>query len=134
MQTINICGIEDCGVFTGSKTNNGIYRISRVSPSCSQKIYASFSGCIRDAKLANDFIHNDFEHSNHTRAYIGEWHSHPEDIPKPSSIDKMAIRKIYESVKSPFDIVLFAIIGRKHIYWGLYDGAHFSELKQIDVV
>ena len=84
--------------------------------------------------MANDFIQEEFERSNHTRAYIGEWHSHPEDMPKPSVVDKLAIKKIYESVKSPFDIVLFAIIGWKKIYWGMYDGNRFSELEHINII
>ena len=49
--------------------------------------------------------------SNGEVSYLGEWHTHPEDIPKPSGID------IYEwqNIRSKRNyLVVFLIIGRKN--------------------
>ena len=87
-------GNEQCGVLTGSKINDKTYRISKVSPPCVAS--NTRCRCERDAKMANEFIKNDYEQSNHTRTYIGEWHTHPEPYPHPSWTDFSSIVSNFE--------------------------------------
>lgn len=122
---------EDCGVLVGSLTTDGKYRISKVSPSCSEKSKASRCGCIRNAAKANAFVQSEFENSNFTRVYFGEWHTHPERIPQPSKTDKAAIVDIFNRSTLPIEIVFLAIAGWDKIYWGYYDG---YTLKKVDVI
>jgi integrative and conjugative element protein (TIGR02256 family) len=69
------------------------------------------------------FVRNDVRHFNYFQwiqsrinkniTYIGEWHTHPEDDPKPSSIDL----KEWDFIKSTRSYpILFMIIGRKNFY------------------
>ena len=78
-------GDELCGVLTGSQIDERTFRVSKVSPPCVAR--NSRCGCERDAVKANTFIKKDYEASEHTRVYIGEWHTHPEMKPNYSQID-----------------------------------------------
>jgi integrative and conjugative element protein (TIGR02256 family) len=55
-----------------------------------------------------------FKSSNGHFQYIGEWHTHPEDIPSPSSIDVNSWRG---SIQTPHSMVVM-IIGRRNIWIG----------------
>lgn len=82
-----------------------------------------------DRAKANAFIMTDYERSNHTRVYIGEWHTHPEDIPSPSSVDVSSIKNSFWQNDLPFkNCILMVIIGRKEIYWGLYNGSVLKKM------
>lgn len=55
-----------------------------------------------------------WEESNHTKTYLGEWHTHRQTIPIPSFIDTRdwkRISKIELNYKQPF----FVIIGKEKI-------------------
>ncbi|PMR71711.1 hypothetical protein CR158_10700 [Halomonas heilongjiangensis] len=56
-----------------------------------------------------------WEHSNHEVGYLGEWHTHPEDHPKPSSTDLKGWMKVIRDGHSPF--CLFIIVGKKTSYY-----------------
>jgi integrative and conjugative element protein (TIGR02256 family) len=61
--------------------------------------------------------------------YIGEWHTHPENFPSPSSVDVSSIMDSFKRNDRPLkDFILMAIVGREDIYWGFYDGI---ELKRV---
>ncbi|WP_255495455.1 Mov34/MPN/PAD-1 family protein [Dysgonomonas sp. 521] len=80
-------GNENGGILLGSEINEKYYRINRVSEPCMLIDRSSKCGCIRNANKANEIIKREFESSNHTRFYLGEWHTHPEDNPTPSTVD-----------------------------------------------
>ena len=46
--------------------------------------------------------------------YLGDWHTHPEDNPAPSFIDKLGWRKMKKSNQGPD--VMFVIVGRSNWY------------------
>lgn len=127
----NSTNVEDCGVFTGSLTQTGIYRINRISPSCSVNDTKSPRMCVRDANIANEFIKQDYEASNQTRVYIGEWHTHPEENPTPSGLDLTSIIDIFKNSVLPFNFLFFAIVGYKSIFWGYYNGHKIFRLTNI---
>lgn len=82
---------------------------------------------MRDAFKANEFIKEDFEKSDHTRIYIGEWHTHPENNPRPSSVDIDSIIEIYNKSEIVTDGVILIIVGTKSNYYGFYDGKSMKE-------
>jgi integrative and conjugative element protein (TIGR02256 family) len=50
--------------------------------------------------------------SGGSRNYLGEWHSHPEDVPAPSDIDIENWHRIIAQTVCEQDFLLFAIVGR----------------------
>ena len=61
----------------------------------------------------NDILKEKWKKSNHTKMYLGEWHTHPQDIPSPSSEDIDNWVKLMERSKTESEILMFIIIGRK---------------------
>lgn len=53
--------------------------------------------------------------SEGTCNYLGEWHTHPEDHPRPSGIDLQNWRRLVKNSKQQFDGLFFLIVGRKTI-------------------
>ncbi|EGU40157.1 putative metal-dependent protease of the PAD1/JAB1 superfamily [Vibrio ichthyoenteri ATCC 700023] len=53
-----------------------------------------------------------FSLSNGTQQYIGEWHTHPEDIPSPSFTDKFSWLR-YISSQKPMVVL---IVGREQVW------------------
>lgn len=51
-----------------------------------------------------------------TETYVGEWHTHPEDVPIPSSIDRGTWREITMKRSVP---AVFIIMGRAGIWGGI---------------
>lgn len=54
--------------------------------------------------------------SEHTMDWVGEWHSHPEDAPRPSSIDLNSWRGIVRDRGAP---MVFLIVGYSARWVGL---------------
>lgn len=53
--------------------------------------------------------------SGGTIRYLGEWHTHPEDHPRPSSIDKIEWRKL-AAAREDGSPLLAIIVGRKGLH------------------
>lgn len=120
---------EDCGILFGSQVSEDKIRINSVSESCSIQTSARKCSCELDVTKANILIADEYEKSNHTRFYIGEWHTHPEDNPSPSSRDINSIKQSYaKNIIAIQNLIIMAIVGRKSICWKKYDGAKISEI------
>ena len=124
-------GDELCGVLTGSQIDERTFRVSKVSPPCVAR--NSRSGCERDAVKANTFIKKDYEASEHTRVYIGEWHTHPEQNPHPSQTDYASIIKSFASAQLSVPLLIMIIVGTEHIFFNVYDGGLFKEIEPVIV-
>ena len=66
---------------------------------------------IRKKDPSNEAIRRAWENSDGTVNYLGEWHTHDEDMPTPSSTDKNLIREVVEDKSSLFDDIFMLIIG-----------------------
>ena len=69
-----------------------------------------------------------FEDSKGRYHYLGEWHTHPEDVPFPSMIDNESWRK---NLVSQEPLVLL-IVGRKNIWLGKKDKQLIVSLKVVE--
>ena len=121
----NYCQVEGNeigGILTGSIISEKRIRISNVSMPCSIKRFANRYKFVRDAAKANEFIKRDFEQSVHTRVYVGEWHTHPEENPSPSSVDIDSIVDIYNRSDIVINGVFLIIVGLKSNYYGFCNG------------
>lgn len=50
---------------------------------------------------------------------LGDWHTHPEPVASPSSLDVVVIQEIYRSSKNPGSGFLLAIVGTRPLEEGL---------------
>lgn len=115
-------GTESGGVLLGKILEDNTIIVCDCSKPCiSGK--ASYAGFYRSADKANKIIEQAFIDSGGRLIYVGEWHTHPEDSPTPSNVDKHSLEDIYNSVKNFYpDVLVYIIIGKKSNYYGYYDG------------
>ena len=67
-----------------------------------------------------------------TMAYLGLWHTHPEDDPTPSSIDRTDWQQTVARDTFEGNHLFFPIIGRRHIrVWCLNRRGSFRELREL---
>ena len=121
-------GAERPGVMVGSVIGENKYRINRISPPL-VKGNASHTGCERDGEAANAYVLSQYELSEHTRIYLGEWHTHPEDEPIPSGRDISSIMEISCLPDMCLPFVILCIIGRTGNYWGAIVNNELHDLK-----
>jgi integrative and conjugative element protein (TIGR02256 family) len=120
-------GNELCGVLMGAQVGDKHYRISKISPPCVKK--HTRYGCERDAAMANQFIEEDYEQSEHTRFYIGEWHTHPENTPMPSALDCSSIKDIYQTASLVMPFLFMIIVGLNCFHICVYNGKVFKKIE-----
>lgn len=78
---------------------------------------------------ANRAIRKYWEGSSGTCNYLGEWHSHPENVPVPSCIDYRNWRRLLIKSVIDQDFLLFVIVGRVELrLWELRAGSKSPEL------
>lgn len=67
--------------------------------------------------------------------YLGDWHSHPEYKPSPSSIDVITAKKLFRTSKSELRNFLMVIVGTSEnasdLYVALVNGRRVRRLTQI---
>lgn len=89
----------------------------------------------RDIQSRGRFIRQDPGHikasrkigkiSKNLRTYMGEWHTHPQSIPQPSSVDLASWKSIEIEIGSP---LVFIIVGIKDTYGCYLDSSHIRKL------
>lgn len=73
-------------------------------------------------------IEQHWHESEGTCNYLGEWHTHPEDHPRPSNIDLRNWRKLIRETEQTFNGLFFVIIGRKAV------SAHYVSKQPIKIL
>lgn len=121
---------EDCGLLFGSQISDNSIRINAISDSCRRTSSAKRCSCELDVQKANTLINEEYLKSNHTRFYIGEWHTHPEDNPTPSYRDNQSIKESYHKNQMVIpNLMIMAIVGRQSICWKMYDGVNIVDIQ-----
>lgn len=128
---------EAGGILIGKKLMDAEhYVLSAVSTPTKQDKRTRFS-FTRSKQSAQRYIDKHWTESGGIENYIGEWHTHPEINPLPSSIDKSLIRQVVSDKSSPFSKVLLVIVGQKGtLYLGIADSQGTGEIsitKEIEV-
>jgi integrative and conjugative element protein (TIGR02256 family) len=119
---------ESGGILLGKVYDNEI-RIKKASLPTMFDSFSRFS-FNRHKKSAQLFTNYEFKNSGGTIIYIGEWHTHPENIPTPSPKDVKMIANQFRENKINETFLLMVIVGLKDIYLGYYDGEILTALKQ----
>lgn len=87
----------------------------------------------RPKKQAQQIVDQAWNSSNGTRIYLGDWHTHPEDIPTPSAQDLRNWKLICEGAVFEQESLLFLIAGRVSIrVWELCKGGTPEEVTRVD--
>lgn len=73
----------------------------------------------RDRNEAQKIINQKWNESNGEIIYLGEWHTHYEDVPIPSQRDLTMIKNQLKTSKMEIDFLLLLIIGQKENYYGI---------------
>jgi integrative and conjugative element protein (TIGR02256 family) len=59
--------------------------------------------------------------------YVGDWHTHPESTPTPSSLDLTSMEDCFRKSRHELKAFLLVIVGRTAFPQGLWVGLHNSE-------
>jgi len=118
---------ESGGILLGQVTDKDIYILKVTTPNKFDKARRYSFDCNKDA--AQVIINYEFLNSSQKTIYIGEWHTHPENYPNPSGVDKRMIDNQYfkNKLNEPFLILL--IQGIKGVYVAIFDGEKLQETK-----
>lgn len=74
----------------------------------------------RSIKAHRAIIDYKWEESKGISNYIGEWHTHPEDIPNPSLTDMKSWKRILKTTVCDEESLFFIIVGNQKI--GVWEG------------
>ncbi len=121
----NIKDNESGGILIGQIKDDNIYILKASIPNKFDKSSRYYFECNKDA--AQIIINYEFYNSGKRSIYLGEWHTHPENIPTPSGIDKRMIKGQFNRNKLNEPFLILIIQGLEEIYLSLYDGKKFYE-------
>jgi integrative and conjugative element protein (TIGR02256 family) len=65
-----------------------------------------------------------FQHHALGLDYVGDWHTHPEDVPTPSADDLSSIAEVVRRSTHHLSGFLLLIVGRRHFPIGLWASFH----------
>ena len=118
---------ESGGILIGQVKDDCVYILKATTPNRFDKASKNNFVCNKD--ISQILIDHEFRNSERRSIYIGEWHTHPEDKPTPSSVDLQMITNQFARnvLNEPFLILL--IQGLRHLYVGLFDGRKLKHLK-----
>lgn len=114
---------ESGGVIIGERRGNSFVVKNVTTPS--KDDYSSRFGFIRRFFHHQQAVITANKSSGGTSNYLGEWHTHPENIPSPSSIDF----KNWNACLRRHQPCLVAIVGRHEEWWALYENGQFRRLR-----
>lgn len=115
---------ESGGILLGQVVDNNIYVMRASVPNKFDK--SGRYKFIRNKKAAQILIDYEFINSKKKTIYLGEWHTHPENIPTPSKVDIRMLEQQFNNNNINEKYLLLIIKGCQKTYVGLYDGERFQ--------
>jgi len=86
----------------------------------------------RNKVSAQIILDYEFYNSGGQLIYLGEWHTHPESFPSPSSIDLKMLKNQFSNNKLNTDFLILMIKGTEGMYLRIIDNKGYFE-KEIDL-
>jgi integrative and conjugative element protein (TIGR02256 family) len=84
---------------------------------------------IRRRTPAQRRVNEAWKESSSTRNYLGEWHTHPEDVPSPSAHDLQDWSRLIMQSQFEQDSLFFIIVGRRSVrVWEYLRGEQLPRL------
>jgi integrative and conjugative element protein (TIGR02256 family) len=90
---------------------NGHFVVDQAAPPNSRDRRSRFS-FRRSRRASQGLVDEAWHQSCGTCIYLGEWHTHPEDDPWPSSTDRADRIRLLVQTKCEQDRLIFVIVGR----------------------
>jgi integrative and conjugative element protein (TIGR02256 family) len=106
---------ESGGILIGYSLETGDHSITDITVPGKGDRQSRYS-FVRSVKRAQNILDMHFKKSKGKKIYLGEWHTHPEDNPHPSSIDKNSILERIRKDKIHSDTIFMVICGTEAIY------------------
>ncbi|MES2410607.1 MAG: Mov34/MPN/PAD-1 family protein [Bacteroidota bacterium] len=106
---------ESGGMLIGYYLQNGDFSITDITVPGKGDRQSRYR-FIRSAKRALNLLTFHFNNSKGKKIYLGEWHTHPENNPTPSSIDNSSILERIRRDKINSDTIFTIICGIERIY------------------
>lgn len=117
---------ESGGILLGCRRGTHLHIVTATTPQPDDE-RKRFRFYRRDKNHQKIAIHQ-WDMSGNTVDYIGEWHTHPELEPTPSSLDMSEWKKICCARKVS---MVFLIAGMAGVFWlGVGRGQHIKKAKQ----
>jgi len=88
---------------------------------------------LKQKKYHQKVVTESWEKSKGTCNYLGEWHTHPEAIPTPSSIDTLEWKRLLKSTKFEGGYLYFIIAGtvKIRVWEGNRHNSTLIQLKEV---
>jgi len=120
---------ESGGIVLGQVVGNVIYINRASTPNQFDK--SSRYRFERDKNAAQILVNYEYLNSNKKITYLGEWHTHPENVPTPSGQDRSMIKDQFKSgtLNEPF--LLLVIQGIEKLYVSIYDGTILQQCHEL---
>ena len=118
---------ESGGILLGQVIGNDVFILKASTPNKFDKASRHSFDCNKDA--AQVIINYEFMNSGQKTIYIGEWHTHPENYPNPSVVDKKMIYNQYFKNKLNEPFLILIIQGLKGLYIAIFNGKKLEETK-----
>lgn len=97
---------EAGGILLGYRRGPHLHAIEATEPALTDR--GSRFRFYRSASAHQRIAMNRWRYSGGTLTYLGEWHTHPELTPRPSSLDLASWQELYDRHRTP---LLFLIAG-----------------------
>jgi len=106
---------ESGGIFLGNVYKNHCEIVKVTTPNKYDSFGPNFF--VRSKRGAQPQINKAWKKSNGTEIYLGEWHTHFEDEPKPSLTDKNLVINSLRKTKMEIDFLFLIIVGLNRTLW-----------------
>ncbi|NQT56991.1 MAG: Mov34/MPN/PAD-1 family protein [Desulfobacteraceae bacterium] len=78
----------------------------------------------RHKSRAQSLVNSAFAESQGKQIYIGEWHTHREETPHPSFIDKWEIKRAFKKSRLNLKFIILIIVGNDNTPGNIWVGYH----------
>lgn len=120
---------ESGGIVFGQVVGNIIYINRASTPNSFDK--SSRYRFERDKRAAQILVTYEYLNSDKKITYLGEWHTHPENIPTPSGQDRTMIKDQYKTSTLNEPFLLLIIQGIEKLYVSIYDGTTLQQCYEL---
>lgn len=114
---------EAGGVLLGYRRGEHLHVVAATAPAALDR--RSRYGFVRSDPLHQARAMRGWRLSGGRLDYLGDWHTHPEVAPQPSSLDRREWRKLCRSLHR---CLLFVIVGTEHWWFGVGEGMRLMQL------
>ena len=118
---------ESAGVLLGYRRGPHIHVVQATLPA-PDDVRSRFGFWRRD-RSHQQIATREWRRSGRTKDYVGEWHTHPESTPSPSSTDISEWHSLCGISKEP---LIFVILGTASNWYGVGFGGELHALQGVD--